>query len=85
MEIKREDITAYSASGAFEREARNYFDEYFELTGTEFPACDRNRWSSLDEWLTDLKLAVYREQAIREVYGNIKNPQGSESGAFRAG
>ena len=57
--------------------ARNYFDEYFELTGCEFPACDRNRWNSLDEWLTDLKLAVYREQAIREVYGNVKGPQGS--------
>lgn len=85
MEIRREDIMAYSANGAFEREARNYFDEYFELTGCEFPACDRNRWNSLDEWLTDLKLAVYREQAIREVYGNVKGPQGSESGASRAG
>lgn len=85
MEIRKEDITAYSASGAFEREARIYFDEYYQLTGTEFPACDRNRWSSLDEWLTDLKLAVYREQAIREVYGNVKSPQGSESGASRAG
>ena len=70
MEIRREVIVAYSANGVFEREARNYFEEYFELTGTEFPACDRNMWSSLDEWLTDLKLAVYREQAIREVYGN---------------
>ena len=85
MEIRREDIAAYSANGALEREARNYFDEYYELTGTEFPACDRNRWSSLDEWLTDLKLAVYREQAIREVYGDEKNRQGFENGSSRAG
>lgn len=85
MKKRREDFATYGANRTIEREARNYFDEYFELTGIEFPACDRNRWSSLDEWLTDLKLAVYREQAIREVYGDKKNHQRSENGSSRAG
>lgn len=57
----------------FFTEVNSFFREYFELTGEEFPPCDQNRWSSLDDWFVDLKLAVYRERAIREIYGSNCN------------
>ena len=85
MDTKRIETVTQRRSGMFDREAKNFFNEYFELTGEEFPPCDRSRWNSLDDWLTDLKLAVYREQAIREVYGDFRSSQGHENGASRAG
>lgn len=51
----------------FEVEAKAFFNKYFDLTGKEFSAFNRSEWHSLDEWLADLKLAVYREEAIQEI------------------
>ena len=85
MEMKRKDTAPFRRSGAFDREAKDFFIEYFELTGEEFPACDRNRWSSLDDWLTDLKLAVYREQALLEIYGRREERNDTLMNASRAG
>lgn len=54
---------------SIDMQANVFFNEYYELTGKEYPPCDQNRWNSLDDWFVDLKLAVYREQANLEVYG----------------
>ena len=57
-------------NGLFEVEAKTFFNKYFDLTGKEFPAFDQVEWRSLDDWLVDLKLAVYREQALKAIYGS---------------
>ena len=54
----------------FEMEADQFFCEYYDLTGKNFPPCNQKDWKSLDEWFADLRLAVYRERALKEVYGN---------------
>ena len=59
-------------NGLFEVEAKTFFNKYFDLTGKEFPAFDQSEWRSLDDWLVDLKLAVYREQAIQEINDEAK-------------
>ena len=56
-------------NGAFDIEANAFFNEYYDLTGKEFPACDQKEWDSVYDWFVDLKLAVYRERAVKEVYG----------------
>ena len=61
--------TASVRRSTFDMEANSFFNEYYDLTGEEFPPCDQNRWNNIDEWFTDLKLAVYRERANIEVYG----------------
>ncbi len=53
----------------FDKEANIFFNKYYDLTGREFPAFDHTEWSSLEEWLVDMKLAVYREQAVQEIEG----------------
>lgn len=55
-------------------EAARYFNEYFDLTGRNFPPCNREDWDSLNDWFVDLKVAVYRERAIRAVYGGRRDP-----------
>ena len=62
-----------------ELEAGRYFNEYYDLTGKNFPACNREDWSSLNDWLVDLKVAVYRERAIKAVYGDRKGASGTEA------
>ena len=64
-----EATMGYMRNAALDAEADAYFNEYFDLTGENFPACDREHWSSLDDWFVDLKLAVYRQRAMKEVYG----------------
>ncbi len=76
-EIKMKETAPFIRSSAFDTEANTFFNEYFDLTGEEFPPCDHSRWSSLDDWLTDLKLAVYREQALQEIYGSRKSENDS--------
>ena len=51
-------------------EAESFLREYHALTGMEFPLWDGHGRVSRDEWFADLKVAVYREQAVREVYGD---------------
>ena len=60
----------------FIREANSFFNQYYDLTGKEFPACNHTDWQSLDEWLADLKVAVYRETALKAI-------DAAESHAFR--
>ena len=60
-------------SNLIELEAGKYFNEYFDLTGKNFPACSSEGWNSLSDWLVDLKVAVYRERAIKAVYGDRKS------------
>ena len=64
-----ESMTSFMRNAAFDTEANAFFNEYYDLTGENFPPCDRERWSSLDDWFTDLKLAVYRQRALKEIYG----------------
>ena len=64
-----ETMKGFMRNASFDTEAENYFNEYYDLTGENFPHCDREHWSSLDDWFVDLKLAVYRQRAIKEVYG----------------
>ena len=59
-------------------EAARYFNEYFDLTGRNFPPCNREDWDSLNDWFVDLKVAVYRERAIRAVYGDRREPSAAE-------
>ena len=62
-------------------EAARYFNEYFDLTGRNFPPCNREDWDSLNDWFVDLKVAVYRERAICAVYGNRKDAPVQEAPA----
>ena len=64
-----ETVKGFMRNASFNTEVEYYFNEYYDLTGENFPPCDRERWSSLDDWFVDLKLAVYRKRAIKEVYG----------------
>lgn len=64
-----EAMKGFMRNAAFNAEADDFFNEYYDLTGENFPPCDREHWSSLDDWFTDLKLAVYRQRAIKEIYG----------------
>ena len=64
-----EAMKGFMRNAAFNAEADAFFNEYHDLTGENFPPCDREHWSSLDDWFTDLKLAVYRQRAIKEIYG----------------
>ena len=56
----------------FEAEAKVFFNKYYDLTGKEFPAFDQSEWRSLEDWLVDMKLAVYREQAMQEINDEAK-------------
>lgn len=59
----------------FIREANAFFNRYYDLTGKDFPACNQTDWSSLDEWLADLKVAVYKEEAIKAIEaGSVSVP-----------
>ena len=66
-------------SNLIELEAGKYFNEYYDLTGKNFPACNREDWDSLSDWLVDLKVAVYRERAIKAVYGDRKSASDTEA------
>ena len=72
-ELNIKETAPFRRSSAFDMEANAFFNEYYDLTGQEFPACNQNDWNSLDDWFVDLKLAVYRERALREVYGKNCN------------
>ena len=61
----------------FEREANAFFNEYYALTGKDFPPFDRSKWPDLEEWLVDLKVAVYREQAIKVLLEEGNNTCGA--------
>ena len=66
-------------SNMIELEAGRYFNEYYDLTGKNFPPCNREDWDSLNDWLVDLKVAVYRERAIKTVYGDRKGASDTEA------
>ncbi len=73
---------AYSGNAVFEIEAAALFNEYYDLTGRNFPPCSSDGWSSLSDWFTDLKLAVYRQRALRDIYGDTAEREGAAADAF---
>ena len=68
-EISLKDYLPKKSANIIDLEADRFMYEYSILTGKEFPAWDERQYKNRDEWFAELKVAVYRERAIREVYG----------------
>ncbi|MBQ8996153.1 MAG: hypothetical protein IJ091_10095 [Oscillospiraceae bacterium] len=44
----------------------SYFEEYYQLTGKEFPPCNKEKWESTEDWFADMKIAVYKARIAKE-------------------
>ena len=68
-EINLRDYMPKVKGSVIDLEADGFLNEYRNLTGIEFPMWDCSMYRDRDEWFAELKVAVYRERAYRQVYG----------------